>query len=208
MGHIQTVDIARWFLAAFFSSVALFYTATILRKKRRMGRSPVIRGDKGSLHRVIHDTFAVFRGLILLVCILRVPFPRIDDWLLPFRSLWHPAVIFSGCALMLTSFIAIVWLHTGMADLWRSGIDTERAGGERLIVDGAFAHCRNPMFLCIQAAQIGLFLALPSVFTAVCLLVGTVAIQMQVRLEERHLAGRFGDAWRSYAARVPRWLIR
>jgi protein-S-isoprenylcysteine O-methyltransferase Ste14 len=187
--------------------VALFYTATILRKKRRVGRSPVIRGDKGSLHRLIHDTFAVFRGMILLVCIARVPFPQIDDWLLPFRSLWHPAVTLSGCALMLTSFIAIVWLHTGMGGLWRSGIDAERAGGERLIETGGFAYSRNPIFLCIQGAQLGLFLSLPSAFTAICLIVGVVAIQMQVRLEEHHLAARFGEAWRAYAARVPRWLI-
>lgn len=204
---METVAVARWFLAAFFAGVALFYTTAILRKKRRMGRSPVIRGDKGSLHRLIHDTFAVFRALILLVCIIRVPFPKIDDWLLPFPSLWHPAVILSGCALMLTSFIAIVWLHIGMGGLWRSGIDTERAGGGRLIETGAFAYSRNPMFLCIQAAQLGLFLALPSAFTAICLVVGVVAIQMQVRLEERHLAARFGEAWRAYAARVPRWLI-
>lgn len=206
--RVQTLEISRWFLAAFFSGVALFYTVTILRKKARAGRSPVIRGERGSLHRAIHDTFALFRAAILLVCLARVPYPQVDAWLLPLRWLWHPVVIVSGCFLISASFVAIVWMHRGMGAQWRSGIDEEATDQERLIETGPFAYSRNPMFLCIQAAQLGLFLALPTVFTLVCLIVGVLAIHLQVRLEERHLASRFGEAWQAYAARVPRWIIR
>jgi protein-S-isoprenylcysteine O-methyltransferase Ste14 len=205
---LQAADLSRWFLAAFFSSVALFYTATILRKKRRLGRSPVIRGHKGTRHRLIHDVFVVFRAAILLVCLIRVPFPQIDVWLVPLPWMWHPAVIVSGCALMLASFAAIIWLHNSMGADWRSGINEHGDGRSRLIERGAFAWSRNPMFICIQLAQLGLFLALPTIFTLVCLIVGIAAIHAQVRLEERHLEARFGDTWRSYAARVPRWIIR
>ncbi|HYN39689.1 MAG TPA: hypothetical protein VES39_10600, partial [Rhodospirillales bacterium] len=120
---MEAVEISRWFLAIFLSGVALFYTVTILRKKRRAGRSPVIRGEAGSLHRLIHDTFAVFRAAIFLVCLVRVPVPALDAWLLPIRWLWQPAVILGGNTLMLVSFLAIVGLHAGMGAAWRSGID-------------------------------------------------------------------------------------
>lgn len=205
---MQAADLSRWFLAAFFSGVALFYTGAILRKKQRLGRSPVTRGERGSLHWLIHNVFVVFRAAILLVCLIRVPFPQIDAWLVPLLWMWHPAVIFSGCALMLASFAAIIWLHNSMGADWRSGIEEHADRRGRLIDTGAFAYSRNPMFICIQLAQLGFFLAMPTIFTLVCLIVGIAAIHAQVRLEERHLEARFGDVWRSYVARVPRWIIR
>jgi protein-S-isoprenylcysteine O-methyltransferase Ste14 len=203
---VQAIEFSRWFLALFFTAVGLFYTLAILRKTRLAGRSPVTRGEPRSLHRLIHDTFAAFRAAILLVCIARVPFPTIDAWLLPIHWLWQPAVILGGNALMLVSFAAILVVHAAMAADWRSGIDVEK-GPARLIETGAFAVTRNPTFVCIQAAQLGLFLSLPSVFTLICLIVGALAIHMQVRLEERWLEDRFGETWRRYASRVPRWLF-
>jgi protein-S-isoprenylcysteine O-methyltransferase Ste14 len=205
---LQAADLSRWFLAAFFSGVALFYTTAILRKKRRLGRSPVTPGEKGTRHRLIHNVFVVFRATILLVCLIRVPFPQIDAWLFPLLWFWHPAAIVSGCALMLASFIAIIWLHNSMGADWRSGIEEHADDRGQLIESGAFAWTRNPIFIGIQLAQLGFFLALPTVFTLVCLIIGVAAIHAQVRLEERHLEARFGDVWRSYAARVPRWIIR
>lgn len=200
---MAAVEFSRWFLAAFFACVATFYTWTILVKKRRAGRSPVIRGRPGSLHHLIHQTFVVFRAAIFVVCLGRVPFPEVDAWLVPIAPLWRPAVILSGNLLMTAAFAAIVLIHRSMGADWRSGIDDE--GPRRLITDGAFGITRNPMFSCIQVGQAGLFLSLPTLFTLICLIVGVTAIQAQVRLEEKHLARRWGEAYRDYAARVPRW---
>lgn len=202
---MAAVEVSRWFLAVFFTGVAAFYTTTILLKRRRNGRSPVVRGAPGSVHRLIHDTFAVFRALILIACVLRVPYPPIDRWLVPFPILWQPALIIAGNVLMLLAFVSIVVLHRGMGPGWRSGID-ER-GPARLITTGAFSVSRNPMFLCIQIAQFGLFLSLPTLFTLICLVVGIAAIHVQARLEENHLERRWGKVYRNYARRVPRWLF-
>jgi protein-S-isoprenylcysteine O-methyltransferase Ste14 len=197
---------SRWFLAAFFVFVSLFYTVTIVRKKRTAGASPVIRGQPSSRHQHIHDTFRVFRALILVVCVVRVPYPGLDRWLIPVDALYHGAVMLAGNAIMALSFAIILALHRSMGPAWRSGIDSH--GPAALKTDGAFAVSRNPMFLFIQAAQVGLFLSLPTVFTLVCLVVGVWAIQSQVRLEEEHLRRHFGDAYEDYCARVPRWLFR
>lgn len=201
---MKAVEFSRWFLAVFFLVVAGFYTTTILLKKRRAGRSPVIRGKPGSLHRRVHDTFSVFRALILIVCVARVPWPGVDVVLLPITPLWTPLVILAGNALMAISFALIVTIHSSMGTDWQSGI--EPGGPQRLITDRWFRFSRNPTFLFIQAAQLGLFLSLPSAFTLICLVVGVAAIQIQVRLEERHLLERWGNAYREYQRRAPRWV--
>ena len=112
----------------------------------------------------------------------------------------------AGNALLALSFATIVMLDGRLGNDWRSGIDP--VGPERLITTGALAVTRNPTFLCILAAQLGLFLSMPSVFTLICLIAGFTAVRAQVHLEERHLLERFGDACRAYQHRVPRWLFR
>ena len=53
--------------------------------------------------------------------------------------------------------------------------------------------------------QLGLFLAVPSLFTLACLLLGAGTLLHQARLEEAQLAERFPEAFAAYAARVPAW---
>lgn len=196
---------SRWFLAIFFVVVALFYTVSISLKTRRIGVSPVTFGRFPARHWLIHTTFRVFRALILLVCLFRVSYPALDRYLVPIEPLWRPAVLLTGNAMMLASFAALIWLHRAMGSHWRSGIPEDDV--RPLITTGAFAYSRNPMFLLIQAAQLGFFLSLPSLFTLVCLAVGVAAIHAQARLEERHLEAHHGEAYARYTEGTPRWLV-
>jgi protein-S-isoprenylcysteine O-methyltransferase Ste14 len=196
---------SRWFLAVFFLAVAVFYTVSISLKTRRTGASPVTFGRFRTRHWLIHTTFRVFRGLILAVCLIRVPYPTLDRYLVPFEPLWSPAILLAGNAMMLASFAGLIWLHRAMGSHWRSGIPE---GDVRpLITKGVYAFSRNPMFLLFQAAQLGFFFSLPSLFTLVCLAVGVTAIHAQVRLEERYLANQHGEAYARYKRATPRWLI-
>ena len=63
------------------------------------------------------------------------------------------------------------------------------------------------MMLCVILGQLGLFLALPSLFTLVCLGVGTWAVLSQVGVEEKLLQQRFGEAYTAYKTSTPRWLF-
>jgi protein-S-isoprenylcysteine O-methyltransferase Ste14 len=195
---------SRWFLAIFFVVVALFYTVTITIKKHSAGASPVSFGRRGTRHWLIHTTFRVFRVLILLVCLIRLPYPRLDAYLVPITSLWLPAILLFGNTVMLISFVGLIWLHGVMGSHWRSGIPPGEV--HPLITTGPFAWSRNTMFLLVQAAQLGFFLSLPSLFTLICLIVGVAAIHAQERLEERHLEATHGTEYARYRERVPRWL--
>jgi protein-S-isoprenylcysteine O-methyltransferase Ste14 len=67
---------------------------------------------------------------------------------------------------------------------------------------------RHPLFAAIALGQAGFFLALPSLFSLICLVIGVAVLSVQARFEEVRMAERFGGAWRDYAARVPALIPR
>ena len=70
----------------------------------------------------------------------------------------------------------------------------------------SFARSRNPTFLAIIMGQAGFFLALPSVFSLVCLVAGILVLRQQAKAEEAALERLHGEAYRRYRQDVPRWL--
>lgn len=71
---------------------------------------------------------------------------------------------------------------------------------------GLFALSRNPIFLGMRLALLGLFLVLPTGATLVILLVGEALMQVQVRLEEAHLTEALGAQYEAYRGATRRWL--
>lgn len=202
---MTVVDFTRWFLALFFVGVATFYTFRVFAIARRTRISPVFAGHPGTLHWATHFTFRVFRVLILSVCVVRLVWPGLDQYLFTFNALWHPFVLILGNVLLLFGFSAVVAIHGYMGEDWRSGTRAEER--TRLITKGPFATSRNPMMLCVVVAQLGLFLALPSLFTLVCLVAGIWAVTAQVSVEERMLLKRFSAEYEAYKSQTPRWLF-
>lgn len=203
---MTAVTFTRWFLAVYFLAVATFYTVRILAEKARAGTSPVFSGEPGTVHFATHMTFRVFRVAILVACCARLAWPGFDTYLGPIPIVWHPAALLTGDALLLASFTAVLYIHFYLGKDWRSG--TCQGSEARLITSGPFAVCRNPMMLFVMTAQIGLFLALPSVFTLICLAAGLWAVLAQVRVEEQMLEARYGAAYQAYVSQTPRWLLK
>lgn len=114
-----------------------------------------------------------------------------------------PAVIISGALMMVAGFIFTVFGHYSLGEAWTSGLNPN--GPPSLVKNGLYRLSRNPMFIGVLITQWGFFLALPSVFTFICLAVGHIAIFNQVKLEEHFLKNRFGDSYLDYVNQVPRW---
>lgn len=76
-----------------------------------------------------------------------------------------------------------------------------------IVESGVYRFTRNPMYLAMTLALIGLGLALSSPWFW---LVAPAAVRLVTRLaierEEAYLARKFGDAYLAYKSRVRRWL--
>jgi protein-S-isoprenylcysteine O-methyltransferase Ste14 len=78
-----------------------------------------------------------------------------------------------------------------------------------LVTEGIFTRTRNPMYIGLGLLLAGLGLALSSDWTLLFLIAFALIIHFGVvRREERYLERKFGDAYRRYRARVPRYFWR
>lgn len=197
-------EFTRWYLAVFFSGVAVFYTARIVHLKRVGSAERVFNGERYSPTWWNHLAFRTFRVLIWLACLLRLPFPQVDNFLALIPQLQNYYVIAAGNLLLTAGFALAVTVHFSLKEKWNSGINPD--GPKKLKTTGMYRVSRNPMFIGVAMGQLGFFLALPSLFSLVCLPIGLIALQRQIRAEEMHLAALFPRNYTNYVALVPRWI--
>jgi protein-S-isoprenylcysteine O-methyltransferase Ste14 len=114
-----------------------------------------------------------------------------------------PIVIGAGVALTALGELLRLWgvHHIGAISRTR----TDRLGP--LIAGGPFAIVRNPLYIGNIALWAGFALTARLAWMAplIALLLGA-EYHAIVRWEEHLLVSRLGDAYREYAARVPRWI--
>lgn len=192
----------RYFLGIFFLMIGLQFTSRSLGLHARMGFSFINYGGRASAGWWHRHIFNLFRALILAVVLARI-FVDIDPWLGVLGSLYQGPVLVTGTVFLLLSFSLVNYLQAFMHEDWRSGVD--RKQDRHLITNGPYSRSRNPVFLAVMLGQLGFFLALPSVFSLVCLIAGVTVLIRQARVEEQALADLFGDVYEAYRRRVPRW---
>ena len=62
------------------------------------------------------------------------------------------------------------------------------------------------MLITIGLSQLGFFMAIPSVFSALCLLVGFICLSVQTAAEEKHLTILLPKEYFDYCKNVRRWV--
>ena len=76
-----------------------------------------------------------------------------------------------------------------------------------IVTDGPFRFTRNPLYVGGSLAYIGLCLFFNLVWGLILMLPMLVLLNWGiVRREEAYLERKFGEAYRAYKARVPRWI--
>jgi len=89
----------------------------------------------------------------------------------------------------------------------RTAVNPYRASSA-LVVSGIYDYVRNPMYVGLAFLLAGLGIGFASDWTLVMLVVAALVIHFGVvKREERYLEAKFGDAYRQYRARVPRYGI-
>jgi protein-S-isoprenylcysteine O-methyltransferase Ste14 len=99
------------------------------------------------------------------------------------------------------------WLRLwGSAYVGAGIVQSQRMHGHALLADGPYRRTRNPLYLGILLHAIGLSILMPPSGAILCIVLVWL---FQIRLalaEESFLSAQFGDTYRAYQARVPRFL--
>lgn len=126
------------------------------------------------------------------------------------------AVLFSRPLLRTGPWADLAFFAAGCLLAWGGGLLRLWAivyiGGRKgntVVSDGPYACCRNPLYLgsLLVGLSFASFTKSASVLAAVIVL-SSLYVGLVVRSEEKQLEGLFGQAWKDYAASVPRLLPR
>lgn len=95
----------------------------------------------------------------------------------------------------------------GLAYIIRGGKD-KKVYAEKLVTEGIFRHCRNPLYVGNILMLLGVgILSNSLIYVAVVMPLFLFIYQAIVLAEENFLRNKFGAQFDSYCARVNRWLI-
>ena len=76
-----------------------------------------------------------------------------------------------------------------------------------IVERGPYRFTRNPMYVAMACAYLGLALALNNLWALIFLPAVVAAVdRFVIRREERYLTAKFGDTYVDYCARVRRWV--
>lgn len=170
----------------------------------KTGVNPLTFNKGDDAHGYNGKVFGIISFIELIVVSIYAFIPSLHKYLLPFWYIENESLQYVGWALLILSLI-MVWLaQSNMRESWRIGIDEENK--TELITSGFFAFSRNPIFLGIMFANVGLFLVLPNAFTLLIISLSTISINTQIRLEEEFLMEEHGEQYLNYRSKVSRWL--
>jgi protein-S-isoprenylcysteine O-methyltransferase Ste14 len=113
-----------------------------------------------------------------------------------------------GVALFVIGWTILLWCTVEFVRRGRGTPSPERAP-TKLVVSGLFRIVRNPMYVGVVTAIMGIAIAMRSWETALYGLVVAIAFHLRVLFyEEPRLTREFGDEFKAYCERVPRWIPR
>ena len=129
------------------------------------------------------------------------------DWLMPWRPAWMTigGVRWAGLALAAAGFV----LALAAAGRFVARRTTLNPAGEpaHLVVTGAHAWSRNPMYLALTIISVGLALALGSAWPLILVVLPWAAMNwVVIPFEEARLRETFAQDYVDYCRRVRRWI--
>lgn len=133
---------------------------------------------------------------ILLIAAPDVPVAFLDDRFAPL-SLWLVQV---GAALTFAGIAFAIWARLRIAGNWSSDVTLKR--DHELIVDGAYAFVRHPIYTGILLGLSGTALAVGEWRAALGVVIVGAAYWRKLTIEEAVMRRQFGAAYDRYAART------
>jgi len=118
-----------------------------------------------------------------------------------------------GYSIFLPLQLSTVWLYVGLAISilgivmgFMAGFAFATASLDKPISKGAYRFSRNPMYFSAFLEYLGIGIASASWVFLLCAVVWIVSWDIGLNEEERILTEKYGDAYREYMNRTPRWI--
>lgn len=191
---------ATWGVLAFY---LLAFAGAGRLAARAAGRSIWLFGQAQGRERLAASVFRLAFAAALLGPLALLAWPQLQS-LDPFHGAAVLPVMVVGHLIAVAGSLLAFAAQASMGASWRVGVREDAVGA--LVTDGLHGLSRNPTFLGQGLLLVGTALALPSIPTVLGALLFWFAARSQVASEECVLSGALGDAYRAYAARVPRWI--
>jgi protein-S-isoprenylcysteine O-methyltransferase Ste14 len=130
------------------------------------------------------------------------------QWLEPLGLLVHVGQISRAVAGTIAFVAGMAMMSAGHRAMSRHGTAVNPLRPTTaLVADGVFRHTRNPLYVGVSIALCGIALIFALDWVLVLIIPAFMLLHFAVvRREERYLEQKFGDAYRAYKARVPRYL--
>lgn len=191
-----------WLLCSYF--ISLFAVGFVWRSwaiYRETGINPLVLPAADTAQGYIGRAFKWLMAS-LFVYLAANALHWLPAWALLWQSpLWLSTLAWSALSL---AWVGVAIAQWQMGHAWRIGIDTRHA--TPLVVHGVFRASRNPIFLALRIALLGLLVLNPTAPILVLAAIAEILMQIQVRLEEVHLQQLHGSSYAGYRQRVRRWL--
>lgn len=171
---------------------------------KRTGINPLVLPNRDDAYGYVGRAFKLLVLFVAAVVCVNAIAPSAMPLLGVIPGLQLSAVMWVGWVLLFTSLVWLLIAQMQMGNSWRVGIDEARR--TELVQTGLFSFSRNPIFLAMRVNLLGLFLVLPNAATLAILISGEVLMQVQVRLEEAHLAKLHSQEYGQFCKTVRRWL--
>lgn len=189
-----------------WTAFAVFHSVTVSPPYERLARR--LMGDSAfsAYHRLIFTAYSSAAFLVLLLYLRSLPdspLYRLEGWV---RLLCHAGQLYGAAFLLWTPWDLREFVGIRQ---WERRLRREPAGAEgndRLFTGKAYGVVRHPLYL-----GISVILVLHPVQTrnsAVSTAMIVLYFYVGTFLEERRLVDKFGDEYRAYRQRVPRFLPR
>lgn len=167
--------------------------ATLIRGvaiRRKTGDRPWAFASAKGVQRIAGTSFALSIAALLVAAALAQS--GNTDWTIPASTI----------ALVGASIVIVAQVQMGRA--WRVGV---REGDAPLFVShGLFRFSRNPIFVGMMIVGLSTAMVSGAWWSWAALMLFIASCIVQVRIEEAHLEASFGQDYRNFRAKTPRWL--
>ena len=170
---------------------------------RATGVNPFVATRGDSAHDFVVRLFRIVVVLALVAVLIYAFVPEFYAYLAPVAWLENSFLMIVGLIFLIAALAWTVLAQIQMRNSLRIGIDEENETA--LVQTGLFGISRNPIFLGLIVALVGLFLVTPNALTLLVMCMSAALIGVQVRLEEDFLTRVHGNAYRAYCRKVRRW---